>query len=112
MGSPPPHSSLPGLGQGRRRWLSPGKLARASCKAASSRTQLGPSRSPSSPFGAALASVCVASASRGSLSASRHACFPVCSSSPSDRWQRVRKSQGGGGTPLGALDLEPGKWEP
>lgn len=51
---------------------------------------------------------------RASLSASQdspHACFPVCSSSPSHR-QGTRKNLGGGGSPLGMLDLESGKWEP
>lgn len=59
------------------------------------------SRSLSSPFGAAPASVPAAFAGPACLPPGRAStsAFPVSSSSPRATWQPVRKSRGGGGTP-------------
>lgn len=70
-----------------------------------------PSRFSSSPFGAALASVCVASASQDSLSASPRLLSRL-QFVPKRPPAAGQEEQGGGGAPLGVLDLEPGKREP
>lgn len=66
MGSPPPAPPHQGWARGKGIGLSPGKLARAS-RPLVARLRRRPSRSPSSPSGAAPASVPVASAGSACL---------------------------------------------
>ena len=109
MGSPPPRPSPPGLGEGRGRLAVPWEVGTLVSRLLAAGLSW-PSRSPSSPFGAAPASVSVASVSRDSLSAS----LSLLSRSLVPRRPAVGQEEPGWGRrPLGrAWFRVPGKWEP